>query len=366
MDEKPTSGLAENSILFTGAVPADSVEEVFRTLADSVGPRAMAYSDGEINERRFWISALGDAVWKRCESIEMIESRMPPGPIRDAFPSFQIKPGATEVDLTGLLPYSRAAIASYEIFAAMRAEGDIPPGVGFQVAHPAAFDAIVNYFPNTDDWPRLFAAWTDALQDEHRRILQVIPAEDLVVQLDYCIELELMTGILGKLDWVTPDMVDEAFDRYTSAEYVAPHFAALPDAVRAGHHICLGTFLAWPRVPISDMQFVVDIAHALAANSGRRIDFFHLPVMPDADNEAFFAPLKHMDVGDADVYLGMECSDGLPAMQRRMALTRPFLREFGVAHYCGYTFNADALPQLLADLRNGADEQTASLGAALS
>jgi hypothetical protein len=39
-------------------VRATSVEEVFETLSAAVGPRALAYPDGEIDERRGWISTL--------------------------------------------------------------------------------------------------------------------------------------------------------------------------------------------------------------------------------------------------------------------------------------------------------------------
>jgi hypothetical protein len=73
----------ERSVLFTGAVPADSVENVYRLLAKTVGSRAMAYPDGELNERQYWIGALRDTVWERCADVEPIPSRVPEGsPLR--------------------------------------------------------------------------------------------------------------------------------------------------------------------------------------------------------------------------------------------------------------------------------------------
>ena len=352
----------EHSVFFTGGVPAASVEDVFRLLSSSVGRRALAYPDGEINERQYWIGALKDTVWSRCEGMEMIPSDLPWDSERNMFPSFRLKDGVTEVRLGGLLPYSSAAIESYEIFERLRVEGVVDPGVRFQMAIPAAIDAIALYFPDVEHWPMLIRAWTCAVQDELRRMLEVIPAADLVFQLDYCVEVSLITGAIAEhVDWVTPEMTADAFARYTSQEYLAAHLGGLPEDVIAGYHICLGTYPAFPNAPIDDIGLPVDLANAMAANSGRRVDFVHLPVMPDA-GESFFAPLDRLDVGDAAIYLGVECNDGLEAMRQRMSDARKFLDRFGVSHYCGYAFNTDTLPQLMSDLREGADEQAAAMG----
>jgi hypothetical protein len=352
--------LARN-VLFTGGVPADTVENVFRALATAVGSRAMAYPDGEINERRHWVGALKNTVWGRCEGLEMIPSEMPGEVQQVMFPSFRLKDGVSEVHLEGLLPYSGAAIESYEIFERLRTEGVIGPDVRFQIAIPGAVDAIAFYFPDVQQWPALIRAWTRAVRDELRRVVEVIPAEELVVQIDYCLEVALISGDLAEmLPWVTPEMSGaDAFVGYTSPEYLAAHLEGVPEDVMAGYHICLGTFPTWPLTVIADLGFPVDLANAMAANSGRRIDFFHLPVIADAD-ERYFAPLERLDVGDAAIYLGLECNDGLDAMQSRMASARKFLDRFGVAHYCGYDFNAEILPQLLSDLRDGADTQAAT------
>lgn len=347
----------DHSVLFTGAVPADSVEDVFRLLAKTVGSRAMAYPDGELNERQYWIGALRETVWERCADVERIPSRIPEGsPLRNMFPSYRVKDGVSAVRIDGLLPYARAAIESYEHFKRLRAEGVIDPSVLFQVAMPAALDAIALYFPRVADWPVVIRAWTEALHGEHRRILDVIPPEDLTVQLDYCLEVAITSGVVTDTDWMRPEMTGlDAFARYTSHQYLASHWAALPEEVSVGYHICLGTFPSWPRVTLSDASLPVALANALAANSGRRIDFFHLPIVSHSE-ESYFAPLERLDAGSAAIYLGIECNNGVAAMRRRISHARKFLDRFGVAHYCGYGFNADNLHQLLADLRDGADD----------
>ncbi|CDP86684.1 MULTISPECIES: hypothetical protein [Mycolicibacterium] len=354
----PGSKLLEQNILFTGSVPGGSAEEVFRTLAGSVGARALAYPDGEIDPRRAFVSGL-QAVFGQCEDLDEIPSGFPEGtPERAMFtPCFRVKKGVSKVRLEGLLPYAESAIESYAVFKRLRDEGTIAAGVRYQIAVVSAYCAVMFWFPHVEDWDVMHDAWTRALQVEYERMLEVIPAEDLAVQIDYAMEPGLLNGRHAEeLDWVTQDMVGEAaFARCTSREYLAPHFVGLPETVLAGYHICLGTFPAFPRVPIDDIGFIVDATNALAVNAGRRIDFFHLPVMPDAGDN-YYAPLERLDAAGAAIYLGVECDDGQEAMARRVSHARKFMGErFGVAHYCGYAWRAERLGELLGVLRDGAD-----------
>jgi hypothetical protein len=351
----------EHDVLFTGGVPGDSVEDVFRVLAGSVGGRALAYPDGEIGERRAWILTLNTTTWPNVDGLEEIPVPLPEDHPARIFKTFTIKQDVDKLDLKGLLPYARGAIESYGVFTRLREEGIIDPGVRFQMAIPAAHDAVTVYFPHIEDWPRAFEAWTEAVQDEYRRMLEVIPADDLVIQIDYCTELVHMAHAFDKLcDWVPDAPSDETLATYTTERYVAPHVATLPEETVLGYHICAGTFPTQPVAELKDLSLPVAIANALAVRSDRRVDYFHLPVMRESD-ESYFAPLEGLAVGDAAVYLGLECNDGLDAMQRRITDARRVLPDFGVAHYCGYVWNQDILPELLADLAAGADHNARPL-----
>nr|WP_265975423.1 hypothetical protein [Brucella intermedia] len=51
------------NVMFSGGIPADSVEGVFDLLASTVGERVDFWPDGEINpERRGWIGAINNMV----------------------------------------------------------------------------------------------------------------------------------------------------------------------------------------------------------------------------------------------------------------------------------------------------------------
>jgi hypothetical protein len=349
-----------HDVLFTGGVPGDTVEEVFRTLAGFVGSRALAYPDGEIGERTSWIGALNQTTWPHVDGLEEIPTPLPADHPFGSHRTFVIADGVKSLDLRGKLPYARGAIASYEVFKSLREQGVVAPDVRFQVSIPAAHDAVCLYLPRVEDWPQAFDGWVRAVQDDCRRMLEIIPADDLVIQIDFCTELVEMAGVLAQiLDWVDDAPTEELLEKYTAESYVAPHFAAVPDETLVGFHICAGTYPRQPTADLKDISLPVAIANALVANAGRRVDYVHLPAMRDRDAE-YFRPLSDLDIGDTTVYLGVECNDGIDLMQRRIDSARRYLDTFGVAHYCGYLWNREILPKLLSDLATGADHNAAT------
>jgi len=343
------------NVMFTGGIPADSVEGVFELLSKTVGDRAAFWPDGEINpERRGWVGAINTEVLAKAPCFEEIP--LPSGlPDSYIFKTLKIRNGAT-VDLRGRLPYAHDAIASYRIFKRMQAEGRIPAGVRFQCSIPGAHDVISFTFPDTSTWPLLFQAWQDAVQDDYRRILEVIPAQELCIQIDYCTELMHIGGSWAqRYGWMPTPGKEELFRQYTSPDYILPHLQGLPGAVTVGFHICCGTYPKYPTQPLEDIGLPVNLANAIQSASDGRVDYFHLPAMADSD-VSYFAPLSRVNVGKAKIYLGLECNDGLASMTRRIQAARQFLPDFGVAHYCGYLWNQPIMSGLLETLAKGADE----------
>jgi hypothetical protein len=353
-----------HNIMFSGGIPADNAEGVFTLLSESVGDRAVSWPDGETTPGRAgWIGGVNARVLSPADCFEYAENpdlgydedRGAP----DGQHQLRIRPGAT-VDLRGKLPYAADALESYKVFTRMKDEGKIPAGTLFQVSVPGAHDVVSISFPDVDEWPVVMKAWQEALQEEYRRILEVVPADELCIQIDFCTEMIHIGGAWAKLlEWVPDLPAEELFARYTSPEYILPHLAGLPDEVRIGFHICCGTSPYFPVQPLDDIGLPVRLANAIQAASGGAVDYFHLPSLEDS-GEAFFAPLADLATGDATIYLGIEVNDGLEAMDRRAEAARKYLPDFGVAHYCGYFWNKEIMPGLLKDLAAGADHQAAA------
>jgi len=155
--------------------------------------------------------------------------------------------------------------------------------------------------------------------------------------------------------WNPKGTTEQKFATHTAKEYIAPLTEGIPAEVLYGYHLCLGTWPKCPLTPVQDLTLVVRMANAIVANTPRRVDFVHLPMTKEADRQ-FCAPLTDLDIGEARVFLGLEWKDGRDAMLRRAKAAREFLPSFGISHYCGYGRDTvEQMPELLADLRAGAD-----------
>jgi hypothetical protein len=124
---------------------------------------------------------------------------------------------------------------------------------------------------------------------------------------------------------------EEKFAQYTAPYYIRPLSDCIPEEVRFGYHVCLGTSPQFPTVWTDDLAWVVRITNELVKNSPHRVDFLHLPATVDA-GRSFFAPLRDLKVGKAKVFIGVGHRDGRKAIPAR---AREFLPDFGISHYCG-------------------------------
>lgn len=350
-------------VLLVGSVPLESVEDVLRTCGRAVGDRVLALPDGEIGERSTWIGALPHLTYERNPDLEPLhvvapeDVRSPDGHgegLLDAFGTFRLRPGVTETRFD--LHFGPAALASYATFGRLREEGTIADDVRFQVSVPFTSDAIDIFFPEPADRPVVTQAYERGVQDMIAMLLEEIPAGDLAIQWDYCSEVLHCIGVLDAHAPEAPTVsLEDRFRWFTSPEYVAPLSQTIPDEVLVGYHLCFGTWGGWPIGEVLDIGLCVRLANALVASTPHRVDFVHLPGMPDPP-EDYFAPLADLDVGDARVFLGIELADGVQALLRRAEQARRHLPEFGIAHYCGYGREQPArVRELLDDLHTGAE-----------
>lgn len=350
-------------VLLVGSVPFKTVDDVFRTCGKTLGDHLLALPDGEVGDRSVWIGALPHLTYAKNPDLEPLtvvnpeDVQSPEGHSDDLISStlgtFKLRPGVTETHFD--LHFTAEALRSYETFTQLREQGVVPAGVRFQVSLPFTFDAIHLFFPEERDRKIVSRAYENAIQTTVARILEHVPANDLAIQWDYCIEVLDVLGWTDKfVSWTQPATPDERIRAHTAPEYLRPLSEDIPDEVLLGYHLCYGTWGGWPDAGVPDLQLGVRLANALVANTPHRVDYVHVPAMPQPD-EHFFEPLDDLSIGATKVFLGAELGDGVEALVQRASLARPHLPEFGIAHYCGYgRDDPDRVRQLLKDLRDGA------------
>lgn len=356
------------------AVPSDTVEEAMRIIAEQLGDRLSALPDGEVGPRGMWAGALGVMTYSRHPDLVEAAEDEYTSPVRRStgrfgrLPEYRAKDGAV-VRFEGYLPYGDAAVSSYRNFRALKESGAIAADVRFQVALPTPFAGVVPFFDRLSDWPAMARAFQRALTADIGRILEVVPPDELALQWDYCTEVcDVVGAVSGRRElniispWNPVTGPEEKLAEHTAPDYLRGLAEGVPDEVRFGYHVCLGTFPEFPTTPVDDLGWVVRIANALVANTARRVDFLHLPALPDVGRD-FYAPLAGLEIGEAKVFLGVGHRDDAEAIATRARLAAEFLPDFGISHYCGYgRDDRHRAAELLAELRRAADLLSSGTG----
>jgi hypothetical protein len=258
------------------------------------------------------------------------------------------------------LHYVEEATRSYETFRRLRDDGVIPADARFQVSFPATGSAVMGFFARPADWPIVYDAYRRAIRHEVAQIVASIPNDDLVIQWDIASEVrDILAGDAPLLPWSPQTSLDEKWERHLGD--MGQLSGDIPEEVILGYHFCFGPWRGWPKSVAPDMGVAVRLANEAVARAGRRVDYVHLPVMPDAD-DTYFGPMRELDIGNTRPFLGIVLDDGLDAFERRARAAQRYLPEFGIASYCGWGREDPArVPSLLANLRDSAERLTTVL-----
>jgi hypothetical protein len=111
----------------------------------------------------------------------------------------------------------------------------------------------------------------------------------------------------------------------------------VPGDVELGLHLCYGDYQGEHLRQPEDCRACVDILNPAIAAIDRSIEWVHIPVPIERDDDAYFAPLDELRLGDeTELYLGLlHLRDGVAGAQRRIATARRHAGAFGVATECG-------------------------------
>jgi hypothetical protein len=360
------------SVLLVGSVPLENAEAVFRTCAEKLGTLVDAYTDGETGERKYWTFYLPTRTYSVHPDLEAVNAPpdgRPHQPGPDASPeewarswwTFRLRPGVTALDYPPL-GYAEEAERSYAVFRRLRDEGVIPAGARFQVTFPTSGSAVMGFFAVPDDWPAVYAAYQRAVRAEVAAIASFVPHRDLTVQWDTASEVrDILAGDEPLLPWSPRTSLEEKWSRLLADMDALA--GVVPEEAVLGYHFCFGTWGGWPKSYAPDIGVCVRLAHEAVSRAGRHLDYVHMPVMPDAD-DAFFAPLQDLEIGDTKPFMGIVLHDGLDAFERRARAVHRYLPDFGIASYCGWGREDPAdLPDILENLRASAERLSEVLGA---
>ena len=191
-------------------------------------------------------------------------------------------------------------------------------------------------FCQQPDAQQIYPAYEQAMLREVARICKAIPHHDLAIQWDVCIEMLAWDG-----RWQNappfPGM-EQVF-----AGNFARLGAAVPPGVELGFHLCYGDLDARHFVEPADATKMVELANLIAGSVQRPVTWMHMPVPIDRADDAFYAPLRSLQLGTAtELYLGLvHARDGVEGTARRMVTARKYVQTFGIASECGISRGRD-------------------------
>ena len=351
------------SVLLVGSIPGKDAQEAMRFCARELGDRLGFLPDGETGFRKIWINFLAATIYAANDALETVNR---PEPVNPDDPDewreendhwvprgyhdhwqFRIKEGRqVYFDRLG---YAQEAVASYQVFKQLRSEGLITADQRFMVAMPMCESAVRPFLGKAgeNDYDMISAAYTEAMSREVPTMLEVIPAEDLVIQWDICMEM-LAVDVNDNHSALFPwKPGGEAMERYTATVRTCSDF--VPEDVLLGLHFCYGDLGHRHFIEPRSLENATRIATESVKAIGRTIDFCHIPVPRDRHDDAYFAPLSDWPENAGKLFLGLvHHTDSVEGTRRRLTTAKRHIGNFGIATECGFGRRpAETLPELM-------------------
>jgi SAM-dependent methyltransferase len=307
-----------------GSVPLSSAEEVFSRTATALGDRLRRLPDGETGPRSDWI------LWQYpvFSALPQFEVGPPGTDTYRTLPKLRLRPGEHfENVIIDNLGFAETAVASYKTFAKLKRDGVIPAHLRFQLSLPTPL-APISAFIDAEHQAQIEPLYEARVLQELRDVFERVPHDQLALQWDARLEFAMLEGVTPV--WFT-DVRAGVLERLFR---VSRH---VPTDVELGFHLCYGDDYHGHFAVPTDAGKLVEVANSLAAALDRPLNWVHLPVPAEAD-EDYFAPLASLRLHpETELYLGvLHLDDGIDGARDRIATARRFVRSFGVATDCGW------------------------------
>jgi hypothetical protein len=338
------------NVHLVGSVPLADAAAVFETASSILGDRIRRLPDGETGTRKNWIN-FQYAMLARHPAFEFSGPPVDPDAVAlegdgtgadYVMPTpLRLRAGVNPEDVRfESLGYFDKALASYESFAKLKAQGKIHSGCCFMVALPTPLAPIAPYIV-PEQVNQVLPVYARALMGELGKICGAIPHNELAIQWDIAIEFGLWEGVFPAPpgDW-----------KSTMLDGMAQLGDAVPADVELGYHLCYGDRGHKHFKEPTDTGNLVEVANGISARVKRSIEWIHMPVPRDRTDDAYFEPLKSLKLKPGtELVLGLvHYTDGLEGTRQRINVAQKFVSDFGIATECGLgRRDPQTIPELL-------------------
>lgn len=317
-------------IHMVGSIPLDDAESVFRTLGTRIGNHAQRIPDGETGRRRRWISFINDQL--RENPAFEVDKSLPPfqftqydGTVVYEVERLTFADGVDPATVRFNTGYADDAIRNYATFDRLQGDGVIPAGVKYQICMATPLAIAYNFMVPAVYEP-FIEIYTAHLADEFRKIADALPHERISYQWDVCQEVLMWEGY---------------YDQFPG--YKEQIFAVLgrigdmvPDDMDVGYHLCYGSPKDEHMILPKDMTNLVDIANGIVAAVSRPVQYIHMPVPKDRNDDDYFKPLTGLKLPEGTaLYLGLVHAGDAENSAAKLRTAQKYATVSGVAAECG-------------------------------
>jgi len=318
------------SVHMVGSVPLDDAESVFRTLSGQLGPHLKRIPDGETGRRRRWISFVNDQLQEHPDleidpDVPVFEFRQSDGTLVYPVNRLRFREGVDPTTVSFNTDYADDAIRNHPTFVRLRDEGVIPAGVKYQICMATPI-AIAYNFITPRCWDDFIEVYFRHLAEEFAKISAALPHADISYQWDCCQEVLAWEGYYEQV----PD--------YKNAIWgvMARLGDMVPGDIDLGYHLCYGSPADAHMVEPKDMAVLVEIANGLVDRVRRPIQYIHMPVPRERNDEGYFAPLAELSLPvETELFLGCVHGADPDGNATKLDMAKKFATIAGIGAECG-------------------------------
>jgi hypothetical protein len=314
-----------------GSVPLQDAEAVFRTLSSALGAHLKRMPDGETGRRARWIRFVHQHLEAHPDmeidpQVPVYQFKQWDGKIVREWRQLKFKDSVEPSAVMFATGYADDACRAFALFQRLQEAGVIPAGVKYQTcaATPLAITYMFIAPRARQDFTPVYTAHLIA---EVKRIAEAIPHHRLSFQWDVCQEVLMWENYFAQ----PPNYKEEIFS------VLGRVGNAVPETIDLGYHLCYGSPLDEHCVQPRDMANMVEIAHGVVNAVTRPIQYIHMPVPRDRNDDAYFRPLQDLVLpAGTDLYLGLVHDGDDAGNAQKLATARQYTTVAGVASECGW------------------------------